>query len=183
PLPYTTGPLAGMQVDPSGVLNDLGNDPMLLLCKSCLHDVNGCKVPQLSLANGTYVGPIPHKLEDLMIVKESMIALCQVKCMMLQLKEENGTVNLPTIQCGLKGNVIVYPQCPSKVSRMPPPSIDEITSPICILFVGAQLPMQDWLKNHVKPLAVSGHCVQWAFACLKTHNPHYHDILLNECVL
>ncbi|PBK92437.1 hypothetical protein ARMGADRAFT_930604 [Armillaria gallica] len=112
-----------------------------------------------------------------------MIALCRAKCMILQLKEENGTVNLPTTQRGLKGNVIVYPQRPSEVSRMLLPSIDEITSPICILFVGAQLPTQDWLKNHAKPLAVNGRRVRRALAWLKTHNPHYRDILLNEHVL
>ncbi|KAK0184665.1 hypothetical protein F5146DRAFT_1106012 [Armillaria mellea] len=112
-----------------------------------------------------------------------MIALCRAKCMILQLKEENGTVQLPTTQRGLKGNVIVYPQRPSEITKMLPPSIEEITSPICILFVGAQVPTQDWLKNHAKPLAVNGRRVRDALIWLKANNPHYRDIQLNEPVL
>ncbi len=99
-----------MQVNPSGILHDLGSNPTLLICKSCSCDVNKGRVPRLSLANGTYLGPVPPELENLTIVEESMIALCRAKCMILQLKEEDGTVNLPTTQRGLKGNVIIYPQ-------------------------------------------------------------------------
>ncbi|KAK0436840.1 uncharacterized protein EV420DRAFT_1623477 [Desarmillaria tabescens] len=101
-----------------------------------------------------------------------MIALCRAKCMILQLKEES-----------LKGNVIVYPQRPSEITRMLPPSIEEITSLICILFVGSHVPTQDWLKNHAKPLTVNGGHVRRALIWLKANNPHYHDIQLNEPIL
>ncbi|KAK0186282.1 hypothetical protein F5146DRAFT_936137 [Armillaria mellea] len=112
-----------------------------------------------------------------------MIALCQAKCMILQLKEEDGAINLPTTQHGLKGNVIIYPQRPSDIMSMLPPSLEEITSPICILFVGLQAPSQDWLRNHAKLLAVNGSCVCKALAWLKANNPYYRDIELNEPIL
>ncbi len=66
---------------------------------------------------------------------------------------------------------------------MLPPSLEEITAPICILFVGSQAPTQDWLRNHAKPLAVNGRHVRTALAWLKANNPYYRDIELNEPVL
>ncbi|KAK0229808.1 hypothetical protein EDD85DRAFT_734656, partial [Armillaria nabsnona] len=112
-----------------------------------------------------------------------MISLCHTKCMILQLKEENRTINLPTTQRGIKGNIIVYPQQPSKIATMLPPSVEEITSPLCVLFVGAQVPSMEWLRTKAKPLAVNGCRIRTALQWLKTHNPLYKEVMFNEDVL
>ncbi|KAK0460499.1 uncharacterized protein EV420DRAFT_1267729 [Desarmillaria tabescens] len=112
-----------------------------------------------------------------------MISLCHAKCMIVQLKEENGSISLPTTQRGIKGNIIVYPQQPTKVSNMLPPSIEEITAPLCILFMGAQAPTVEWLRTRAKPLAVNGRRVRRALQWLKKHNPLYKDVILNEDML
>ena len=37
---------------------------------------------------------------------------------------------------------------------MLPPSIEEVVSPICVIFVGSSPPSTEWLCDKAKPLAV-----------------------------
>ncbi|KAJ6552631.1 hypothetical protein DFH09DRAFT_835333, partial [Mycena vulgaris] len=109
-----------------------------------------------------------------------MIARCCSKCCILQLKEENQDLVLQSTQRGIKGHIIVYPQQPSKLADILPPSIEEITAPICVLFVGSSPPSLEWLREHAKPLAVNAAQVRNALRWLKEHNPLYMDITINE---
>ena len=56
------------------------------------------KVPTLSLANHNFLGAIPDELKDLTVVEEAMIARCQAKCWIIQLKEDNQDLTLPHAQ-------------------------------------------------------------------------------------
>ncbi|KAJ7934236.1 hypothetical protein B0H13DRAFT_1566279, partial [Mycena leptocephala] len=109
-----------------------------------------------------------------------MIARCRSKCWIVQLREENQDLVLPTTQRGIKGHIIIYPQQPSKIAHILPPSVEEITSPVCVLFVGSSAPTPEWLRNHAKPLAVNAGRVRAAHQWLKTHNHLYKDIQINE---
>ncbi|KAK0435009.1 uncharacterized protein EV420DRAFT_1623674 [Desarmillaria tabescens] len=111
-----------------------------------------------------------------------MISLCHSKCTVVQLKEEGG-IEKDYMQRGIRGHVIVYPQRPSEIARSLPPSVEEITSPLCVLFVGAYKPSDEWLRTKAKPLAVNGACVWAALKWLKNNNPLYRDIEINETVL
>ncbi|KAK6988532.1 hypothetical protein R3P38DRAFT_2442792, partial [Favolaschia claudopus] len=57
-------------------------------------------------------------------------------------------------QRGVKGQVIIDPQQPSKLADVLPPTLEEIVSPVCVLFVGSNPPTNEWLREHAKPLAV-----------------------------
>lgn len=112
-----------------------------------------------------------------------MIALCRAKCCIVHLKANRMDHANPMAQCGLKGNLIVYPQCPSKIAKKLPPSIEEITLPICVLFVGSSPPTDEWICEKAKPLAVQVNKVQQALCWLKCHNHLYKDIKIDEAVL
>ena len=61
----------------------------------------------------------------------------------------------------MKGQIIIYPQCPSEIANILLPSKEEILTPVCILFIGSTPPTADWLRNKEKPLCV--HCEKvWA---------------------
>ncbi|KAJ7251180.1 hypothetical protein B0H12DRAFT_1202807 [Mycena haematopus] len=109
-----------------------------------------------------------------------MIARCRSKCWIIQLKEENQDLVLASTQRGVKGHIIIYPQQPSKLVQVLPPSLEDIISPVCVLFVGASPPSPEWLRDHAKPLAVNAKRVRAALQWLKVHNPLYKDITLNE---
>jgi hypothetical protein len=131
------------------------------------------------LANRTFLA-VPSELKDLTVIEEAMIACCRSKCWILQLKAENEDVFLQSTQRGIKGHIIIYPQQPSKVADVLPPSIEEITAPVCVLFVGSSAPTPEWLHQNAKPLAVNATRVRSALLWLKQHNPLYQDIKINE---
>ncbi|KAJ6521267.1 hypothetical protein DFH09DRAFT_939197 [Mycena vulgaris] len=112
-----------------------------------------------------------------------MIARCRSKCWIIQLKEENQDLVLASTQRGVKGHIIIYPQQPSKLADVLPPPIEEIISPVCVLFVGSSPPATEWLREHAKPLAVNAKHVCAALRWLKLHNPLYKYIILNESCL
>lgn len=153
PMPFDDGSLRDLLLDPAGVSfpND-GRPATLSICKTCYSDLKKKRMPALSLANRTFLGPVPPELENLTVIEEAMIARCRSKCWIIQLKEENQDLVLQSTQRGIKGHIIVYPQQPSKLADVLPPSIEEITTPVCVLFVGSSTPTPEWLREHAKPL-------------------------------
>ncbi|KAJ6543193.1 hypothetical protein DFH09DRAFT_1249382 [Mycena vulgaris] len=105
-----------------------------------------------------------------------MITRCRSKCWIIQLKEENQDLPLN----GCCATSLIYPQQPSKLADVLPPRIEEIISPVCVLFVGSSPPTTEWLREHAKPLAVNAKRVRAALRWLKLHNPLYKDIILNS---
>ncbi|KAG1850153.1 hypothetical protein F4604DRAFT_1593031, partial [Suillus subluteus] len=107
-----------------------------------------------------------------------MIALCRAKCFILHLWEES--CHIPNAQRGLKGNVIVFLQHPSKLLEVLPPPVEEVVTPICVLFVGSSPPTVEWLRNHVKPLIVRRKKVRSALIWLREHNALYADVNIDH---
>ncbi|KAJ3772891.1 hypothetical protein FB446DRAFT_764700 [Lentinula raphanica] len=112
-----------------------------------------------------------------------MIAQCRSKCCIVQLKEENSASPSPTSQRGVRGNIIIYPQKVSGVSTLLPPTLDELAAVICVVFVGAHPPTQEWLRTKAKPLLIRAQRVRAALQWLKLHNPLYKDININDRLL
>ncbi|KAJ7645050.1 hypothetical protein DFH06DRAFT_897293, partial [Mycena polygramma] len=110
-----------------------------------------------------------------------MIALCRAKCWIIQLRDDHSS-NIMA-QRGIRGHVIVYPQRPSAIAQTLPPSIDDIITPICVIFVGAKAPTAEWLRTKATPLIVRKERVQKALAWLKIHNHLYKDVAINNAVL
>jgi hypothetical protein len=65
----------------------------------------------------------------------------------------------PNTQKGMRGHTIIFPQQLQTVANLLPPSIEDVTSPICVVFVGDKPPTQKWLIEKAKPLAVRGNKV------------------------
>jgi len=170
----------GILVDARGIT---ASSNSLMLCKECYSHLNRGKTPPLSIANDMVIGDVPDELRDLTIVEESMIARCRSKCWVLQLKAENQDISIPNAQRGLKGHVIIYPQRPEQLLSVLPPTVDNVCTPICVVFVGSHKPSQDWLRSQAKPLLVRREKVRAALMWLKTHNPLYHKVQIDLDVL
>ncbi|KAH7917508.1 hypothetical protein BV22DRAFT_1108556 [Leucogyrophana mollusca] len=112
-----------------------------------------------------------------------MIARCRAKSWIIQLREETNNAMLPNVQRGMKGHIIVYPQQPSDLAKMLPPSLEDVVTPICVLFVGSSPPTAEWLRNSARPLVVRKEKVRAALVWLKRHNRHYKDIAINHTML
>jgi hypothetical protein len=129
---------------------------MLQLCLPCSQSLKKNKMPLFALANQMFLGAVPDVLKDLTPIEESMIALCQVKCWIVQLKKisDPDDVVAPNLQRGLRGYIIIYPQQPDRIAVKLPPSTEDVVSTVCVLFIGSSHPIQEWLDKHAKLLAV-----------------------------
>ena len=112
-----------------------------------------------------------------------MIARCHAKCWVVQLKENEEALTLPFTQRGMKGHIIIYPQHPEHIATVLPPSMEEIITPVCVLFVGSKPPTQSWLCEKAKPLSVRWEKVQDALLWLKAHNHLYKDVIIDHDML
>jgi hypothetical protein len=183
PFSESDGPLHDLMVDPSGVRQSDDGEFKLLLCGACHKKLNKGKQPALSLANHTFFRDIPDELKDLTVVEEAMIACCQAKCWIVQLKEENQDLQFSTSQHGIKGHIIICPQCPQGIANILPPPVADIITLICVIFVGSYPPSHAWLKEKVKPLIARREKVHAALVWLKKNNHLYKDITINFKVL
>ena len=98
----------------------------------------------------------------------------------MKLQDNHTNVSLPSSQCGIKGNIIIYPQRVGKLVNVLPPLVDDVIHLICVLFVGQTLPSQSWLKDKAYPLVVRREVIRQALVWLKAHNPLYKDIEINK---
>ena len=150
-------------LDPAGIIHN-DHDTHLHLCPTCHHHLSKGHTPPLALANMMYVSNQPPELQDLRPFEETMIALCRGMCTILQLRQTTGTPDnnqtcAPNMQKGLRGHTIIFPQQPQAVANILPPSIEDVTSPICVVFVGDKPLSKKWLAEKAKPLAVRGNKV------------------------
>ncbi|KAJ7148123.1 hypothetical protein C8R43DRAFT_889111, partial [Mycena crocata] len=116
-----------------------------------------------------------------------MIALCRSKVWIVQLRDDDDDPHagkeIPIAQRGVHGHIIVYPQKPSAIAKTLPPSMEEIITPICVIFVGSSPPTAEWLKTKASPLIVRKEKVLRALDWLKIHNHLYADVLIDRAVL
>ena len=179
PLPYTEGPLAGTLVDPSGVHRDKDDTLYLSLCPPCRNALSRGKLPRFALANLNVIGPVPPELQSLTLVEELIISRCRAKMCVVKLQDHNDDVELPTVQRGMKGHIIVFPQHPENISNVMPAPIHDIISPICVLLCSSTVPTPQWLKEKARPLIVRREVVLKALSWLRVHNPLYHEIVID----
>ncbi|KAF8344259.1 uncharacterized protein EI90DRAFT_2830021, partial [Cantharellus anzutake] len=86
----------------------------------------------------------------------------------------------PTSQRALKGHIIVFPTNPETLSPFLPPALNEVITPMCIVFVGSTMPTKEWLLNNAQPLIVRREKVWSALEWLISHNPLYSDVILHQ---
>ncbi|KAH9852985.1 hypothetical protein C2E23DRAFT_918336, partial [Lenzites betulinus] len=177
---------------PDGInRNDAGELSDITTCKECHRELLKDKLPPLALANHTYLGPVPPELQELTFVEEQIIARARAKSYIVHLKEDrfdkndqdgedDPTGQRPNQQRGFKGHIIIHPQRPEGLDAMLPPTIDDIVTPICVIFVGAKPPTTEWLKKKAKPLCVRRERIRQALSWLHAHNPLYKDIIIDE---
>ena len=84
----------------------------------------------------------------------------------------------------MKGqNFSTYPQNPSQLATVLPPALEDIITPICVVFVGAEPPSKEWLRTKAKPLIVRRERVRRALEWLKRNNTLYEDVTIDQTAL
>ena len=179
PVPYADGPLAGVLVDPTGVHRGEDGSLSLSLCPPCKSALSRQKLPRFALANLNVIGDVPPELKGLTLVEEMLVARCRAKMCVVKLQDHRDDIELPTVQRGIKGHIIVFPQHPETISNIMPPTTGDVVTPICILFCGSTPPTSKWLKENARPLVVRREAVLRALRWLCAHNHLYADVTID----
>ncbi|KAF8331064.1 uncharacterized protein EI90DRAFT_2920895, partial [Cantharellus anzutake] len=163
---------------------------MIRICHVCHRSLKRHCLPPTSIANDLYFGPIPNELRKLSLVEEALIARRHAKTWIIHLQDDGSPTShttgpsssstLSTAQRAFKGHVIVFPAQPESLSPFLPPSLEDVITPMCVVFVGITTPSKDWLLNNARPLIVRREKVRAALQWLLTHNPLYSDVILDE---
>ncbi|KAJ7919507.1 hypothetical protein B0H13DRAFT_1606115, partial [Mycena leptocephala] len=186
PMPRDNLPHSSLLVEPDCIIQDIDTgNTAIVVCRKCRTDLVHDRVPALATRNRNYLGPVPPELKDLTVVEEAMIAVCRAKCWIIQLRDDDyeSASSIPTTQRGVRGHIIIYPQRPSAIAQSLPPSISDIITPICVIFVGSSPPTEEWLKNKATPLIVRKERVMNTLCWLKIHNHLYRDVFIDHSVL
>lgn len=121
-----------------------GKPQAMQFCLSYYRLLKNRNMSNLAIANHLYVGDVPEELRGLTIVEEALIAQCHAKSCIIHLKENMDSF-VPNAQCAMRGHIIVFPQQPKYVIDLLPPSLDEISSYVCVVFMGSHPPTLEWL--------------------------------------
>ncbi|KAL0063023.1 hypothetical protein AAF712_010046 [Marasmius tenuissimus] len=147
--------LANLLLEPAGVeVNNTDANHQIHLCSTCMSALKKKQVPVFAIANRMYLGAVPSVLKDLSTVEQNMVARCRTKVFLLKLQSEEDNKQGKISQRGFHGHIVVHPQQPTSITNVLPPLMDEITNPVCVIFIGPRPPTEDWLKANAKPLCI-----------------------------
>jgi hypothetical protein len=77
----------------------------------------------------------------------------------------------------------VFPQKVDHLVMVLPPSMNDVLTPICVLFTGSSPPSEQWLRTHAQPLIVCREKVRGALLWLCANNPLYSDIVIDHAMI
>jgi hypothetical protein len=171
----------GMLLHPAGLLdNSKGN-----ICMDCARALHNDRMPSLALANGLWVGRIPHDLAYLTLPERLLIAKYFPAAYIIKLyPKKKGARHWDKRQMysGLKGNVSTYQLDQRQITSMIdgtilPQQPRVLAATIGITFVGPKNLPDKALPDIFK---VRRNRVRRALEWLKENNPLFSDITISE---
>jgi hypothetical protein len=172
--------LDGMLLHPTGLTSDgRGN-----ICAECCRALKSDRVPMFSLANGLWVGQIPHELAYLTLPERILIAKYFPAAYIIKLyPKKKGARHWDKRQMysGLRGNVSTYRLDQTSIASMidgsvMPQAASILAATIGITFVGPKNLPEKCLPNIFRVRRIR---VQTALEWLKLNNPLFENITIS----
>jgi hypothetical protein len=151
------------------VLFQLNIHQLFICCVVCRN-----RIPARALANHLWIEPPPPELRDLTVTEEMALSLNRSRIRIVQLIAVAGP---GTGQHAVKGNVMTAPQDIVTLAKKLPIPIPDLAGMIKVIFVGSGKPTAKQLMNVLgmrRDKVASG--LRW----LRSHNPEYHQIPIDE---
>ncbi len=157
------------------------NDSRVLCCESCVASLRQGKIPrecQVNLLSIPCHHLYPAELSSLTPVEEKLIAIGISYCLVTKfhIDTESRKPTNVSYRKLVKGHVTVFANDVVGVSRILPPSIDDVVEQIRVIWVGPNTPKP---KDISMLMSVSRRRVCRALLWLKENNPLYKDIEIN----
>lgn len=158
---------------------------VVVVCRECIRDLKKNKIPMFALANGMWIGDIPHELAVLTLPERVLIARYFPAAHIVKLYPKRKFAKFwdpEKLHSGVRGNVSTYWLDPDSVSDMiqgniMPPSAKILAATIGLTIVGPQNLPQRTLPGFLR---VQRARVAAALLWLKKNNPLYNNISINE---
>jgi hypothetical protein len=170
----------GMLLHPPGVLEGgRGN-----MCAECEMALKADKIPKHALANGMWIGRVPHELAYLTLPERILIAKYFPAAYIIKLypKKKGGRYwDKRQLYSGLRGNVSTYQLDQSQIASMidgliMPQPASLLAATIGITFVGPKNLPEKCMPDMFR---VRRTRVRLALEWLKAHNPLFADIIIS----
>lgn len=171
----------GMLLHPGGVTGtDVAN-----VCMECLRVLRSDKTPPFALANGMWIGSIPHELAYLTLPERLLIAKYFPAAYIIKLypkKKGARHWDIRQMYSGLKGNVSTYQLDQGQIASMldgtiMPQRAELLAATIGITFVGPKNISDKCIPGNFK---VRRARVRRALEWLKENNPLFANITISE---
>ena len=171
----------GMLLHPGGI----GDDGRASVCGECLRALNMDRMPALSLANGMWIGEVPHELAYLTLPERLLIAKYFPAAYIVKLypKKRGGRQwDKRQMYSGLRGNVSTYQLDQAQIASMIdgtilPQQMEVLAATIGITFVGPKNLRERGLPELFK---VRRSRVQKALEWLKRNNPLFLNVMISS---
>ena len=140
-----------------------------MICNLCRGSIRNGKIPKLALANGLWIGDVPHQLKCLNFLEKMLVARVRHTCAFVK------------VASGMRkmiANVVAFQSPVPKVYNILPPPRDDLDEVLAILYTGPCKPTPDDLKR--LPFFVRRNNVINALEWLKLNHRDYADIEISE---
>lgn len=135
------------------------------VCQECMSTLAAGRLPLKSLANNLWIGSIPEQLRDLTYAERVLIA---------RVRHNRCVVRVASGRGRLSANAIMFSNPTATVWRMLPPSVDELSEVLAVVFMGPVRPAEDdWGRT---PMLVRRNRVADALSWLKLNHRDYEDL-------
>lgn len=183
----------GAIFDSEGITSGTGEPLAGTVCVSCLASLKGGGVPAMSLANGLYLGhdklppDIRHLFRIATPIEISIISRARVRCTIYKFSQKKAAntdhnelpISDVTSQKYSKGHVITFANGNADLLNVLPPSPEQLTDTMAVIFWGAVLPSPEEIKRH-SPLLVRRQVVVRLLEWLKANNPYYQEVQISQ---
>ena len=138
------------------------------ICNPCRASIRNSKVPQMALANGLWLGPVPEVLSSLRYVEKMLIARIRHSCC---------SIRIASGMRKMKAHAIAYQQPIPKIYDILPPPKSDIEEVMAIMFTGPCKPTPADFKR--TPFLVRRNHVKKALEWLILNHADYENVIIS----
>ena len=139
------------------------------ICGSCLGALEKSKRPLKSLANFLWIGKVPQVLEGLTYAEQMLIA---------RVRHNRCLVRVSSGRAKMIANAIMFTNPTVKVYKVLPPTREELSEVLAVVFIGSANPTQEEFKR--TPMFVRRNKVADALEWLKLNHTDYASLKISK---
>ncbi|KAF4586266.1 hypothetical protein EYR38_010541 [Pleurotus pulmonarius] len=138
------------------------------VCTKCEADLRSSRVPKYSLASGLWIGEVPDVLSRLSFAEKLLVA---------RVRHNSCVVRVASGRLKMAANAILFQNPSVKIYHKLPPSREELSEVLAIVFIGESKPTREDYER--TPLLVRRNFVAEALLWLKLNHVDYHDLTIS----